>query len=56
MADPDVVDKRIPDYCDGCGSVLPGAKKVFVGRRQLIDLPPIVLVVTEQQLFACTCS
>jgi len=56
VADPDVIDKRIPDYCNGCGSTLSSAKKVFVGRRQLIDLPPIVPVVTEQQLFECTCS
>tara|TARA_R110002126_G_C10416391_1_gene497035 strand:- start:36 stop:1379 length:1344 start_codon:yes stop_codon:yes gene_type:complete len=56
VADPDVIDKRIPDYCNRCGSDLSDIQQEFVGKRQLIDIPPIVPVVTEQRIYARTCT
>lgn len=56
VAGPDVIDKRIPSYCNACGSDLSGTPEAFKGKRQLIDIPPIVPVVTEQQIYARTCA
>ena len=53
---PDVIDKRVPEYCNDCGSDLSGVPQQLVGKRQLIDIPPIVSVVTEQQVFKRTCT
>ncbi len=56
VAEPDVIDKRIPGYCNGCGSDLSDIPEELLGRRQVIDIPPIVPVVTEQQIYARTCT
>ncbi len=58
VSEPDVVDKRIPKYCKGCGSDMSDTPAEFLGRRQLIDIPPIVPIVTEQQIYSriCTCG
>ncbi len=58
VTDPDVIDKRIASYCKQCGSDLSDIPEEFMGKRQLIDLPPIVPVVTEQRIYgrACTCG
>lgn len=55
---PDVIDRRIPAHCEQCGNDLSDTHEQFMGRRQLIDIPPIVRIVTEQQIYArsCTCG
>ena len=53
--DPDVVVDHRPVECSGCGSVLddPG---VVRARRQVVDLPEPVPVVTEHRAHACSCA
>ena len=55
---PDVIDRRVPAHCEQCGNDLSDIHEQFMGRRQLIDIPPIVPIVTEQQIYArsCTCG
>ena len=47
-----------PGPCAGCGASLAGAPEVGLERRQVFDLPPITVRVTEHQLISrrCTCG
>jgi transposase len=47
-----------PTACCGCGAGLHGAPQVGMERRQVFDLPPLGLEVTEHQLIsrACACG
>jgi transposase len=47
-----------PGPCTGCGASLAGAPEVGMERRQVFDLPPMTVQVTEHQLIArrCTCG
>jgi transposase len=45
-----------PDVCAGCGADLAGAPVVGVEARQVFDLPPIALEVTQHDLVARECS
>jgi transposase len=47
--DPDQIVVHIPEVCRGCGSDLAEAPVVGTERRQVFDLPPITLEVTEHQ-------
>ncbi len=53
---PDVTEKIYPNYCNRCGKSLEGLSFELVGRRQVIDIPPIVPITTEYQNFGTTCS
>jgi transposase len=55
---PDVVEKHIPDFCICCGKDVSNGDYIFVGKRQVIDLPEIKLHVREHQIFKriCTCG
>lgn len=53
---PDVIDRRVPEYCNGCGSDLSDIPEGFLGKRQVIDIPPIVPEVTEQRIYGRTCT
>jgi len=56
--DPDVVVRHEPVDCPTCGAGLAGAPQTGMIRRQVFDIPPIRLHVTEHQLIArrCTCG
>ena len=56
--DPDVVISHAPLACEGCGAGLDGAEIVGESRRQVIDLPEVVPVVTEHraQTRQCLCG
>jgi transposase len=56
--DPDHQQVHEPSVCCGCGSDLAGAVHVGTERRQVFDLPPLRLEVTEHQLIsrACPCG
>jgi transposase len=45
-----------PDGCAGCGADLTGAPEVGMERRQVFDLPPMTVRVTEHQLIARRCG
>ena len=55
---PDHEIRHEPTVCCGCGAGLHDAPAVGMERRQVFDLPPLHLEVTEHQLIsrACTCG
>ncbi len=55
---PDVIVRHEPVCCAGCGGSAAQALEVAVERRQVFDLPPTAVVVTEHQLVtrACRCG
>lgn len=56
VSDPDEVVRHEPPACAGCGGGLAGAPAVGVERRQVFDLPPIRVRVTEHQIVARRCE
>ena len=54
-SEPDTVIEHRPDpHCNACGKQLPDAQ--FVEARQVVDIPPISVTVTEHRLFEASCS
>ena len=53
---PDVVIPLRPNFCDLCGQDLRDIAFDFLQSRQVIDIPPIVPVITEYQCFSTTCT
>lgn len=55
---PDFIEEHSPSYCNCCGKDLSTQPELYVGKRQVIDIPPIIPFVTEHQLFEkrCTCG
>ena len=53
---PDKEERHEPVSCRGCGSGLAGTPEVGVERRQVFDLPPVKVEVTEHQLVRRECS
>lgn len=47
VADPHERLRHEPGRCGGCGANLAGAPQVGVERRQVFDLPPLTVRVTE---------
>jgi transposase len=56
VADPDQTMRHEPGSCDGCGRRLEDAPEVDVERRQVFDLPPIRVRVTEHLLITRRCA
>ena len=54
--DPNLRVRHEPGPCGGCGANLANAAEVGVERRQVFDLPPITVRVTEHQLIARRCA
>ena len=55
---PDVVEAIYPKYCNKCGLSLEGKTFRLESRRQVVDIPSIVPIITEHQNFGtdCTCG
>jgi transposase len=53
---PDVVRRHEPMACCGCGDGLAGAVQVGVVRRQVFEIPPMAVQVTEHQLVTRQCG
>ncbi|MGH3264303.1 MAG: IS66 family transposase, partial [Trebonia sp.] len=53
---PDEVIRHEPRRCDGCGAGLGQAPVTGMERRQVFDLPPIEISVTEHQLIERECD
>src|SRR5689334_23993487 len=56
VADPNERRRHEPGPCTGCGASLADAPEVGVERRQVFDLPPMTVRVTEHQLVARRCG
>lgn len=56
VEDPDETLRHEPGWCAGCGADLAGAERVGVERRQVFDLPPMRVRVTEHQLVKRRCG
>jgi transposase len=58
VTDPDEVITHRPRACDGCGASLRRAQVTSVEKRQVFDLPPVALRVTEHQIQhrSCRCG
>jgi transposase len=56
VADPKVVERHEPQWCGGCGDSLLGAPEAGVERRQVFDLPPVEVQVSEHQLVKRRCG
>jgi transposase len=54
--DPNERLRHEPGPCTGCGADLANAPEVGVERRQVFDLPPMTVRVTEHQLIARRCG
>lgn len=54
--DPDETRCHEPKVCAGCGAGLGGAVQLGVERRQVFDLPPMRVRVTEHQIVTRRCS
>ncbi|MFL6052232.1 MAG: IS66 family transposase [Actinoallomurus sp.] len=55
VADPDRRERHVPRSCRGCGRGLAGAPDVGLERRQVFDIPPIAVSVTEHRLIKRRC-
>ena len=56
VEEPDEVAWHVPDRCGGCGAALTDASVVGVEARQVFDLPPLGLRVTEQRAERRRCA
>jgi transposase len=56
VAEPNERKRHEPGPCAGCGADLAGAPEVSVERRQVFDLPPMAVRVTEHQLITRRCG
>ncbi|BCJ76724.1 hypothetical protein CS0771_62680 [Catellatospora sp. IY07-71] len=56
VAVPDEVVEHRPDACGRCRAGLAGAAVASVVARQVFDVPPIRVRVTEHRMVACRCS
>ena len=55
VSDPHSRVRHEPGPCWGCGADLAQARQVGVDRRQVFDLPPVTVQVTEHQVIARRC-
>ncbi|MEV6980657.1 DUF6444 domain-containing protein, partial [Sphaerisporangium sp. NPDC051017] len=53
---PDIRLRHEPERCRGCGHDLAGAPEAGVKRRQVFDIPPVTVEVTEHQLIERRCG
>jgi transposase len=56
VANPNERQRHEPGPCTSCGASLANAPEVGMERRQVFDLPPITVRVTEHQLIARRCA
>jgi transposase len=54
-AEPTEVVEHHPSFCQCCGKDLSEVFSRFLGKRQVIDIPPIKPIVTEHQIYGKRC-
>lgn len=52
---PDIIVELNPDYCNQCGSDLREVEAIAMGRRQVVDIPPIAAQYTEYRQYKKQC-
>lgn len=55
-SNPDIIEKSCPSFCTCCGEDLSSFPPIYMGKRQVIDIPPILPIVTEHQIFDKYCK
>ncbi len=55
-AQPDIIERHTPSYCQQCGNDLSNTEEKFIEKRQIIDIPVIKPVFTEHQVYQKRCS
>ncbi len=53
---PDQAHTYMPSACTQCGKALGTENSISFERRQVVDLPPLHLLVTEHQVHTCRCD
>jgi len=58
VTNPTIVKEHHSNYCTCCGNDLSNINGELIGKRQVIDIPPIQPIVTEHQVYRkqCTCG
>lgn len=56
VTNPDIIETHCPSYCTCCGEDLSSFPAIFIGKRQVIDIPPIHPIVTEHLIFNKSCK
>jgi transposase len=54
--EPTEIQIHEPSYCNCCGKDLSAFPSEFIGKHQVIDIPPVKPVVIEHQLYGKRCS
>jgi len=54
-SDPDRIEALLPMICSGCSHSLEAEQSRLIGRRQVLDIPPIKPIYVEYQQFERTC-
>jgi transposase len=49
-----IIDHKM-DFCTSCGEELLGSQE-FIGKRQVVDIPPIKPIVTEHRIYSTVCQ
>lgn len=53
---PNKIIKYVPNYCQCCGADLSELKGELINRRQVIDLPEVLIEYTEHQVYGKKCQ
>jgi len=53
---PDFIKEYHPEFCTCCGNSMTDILSDFAGRRQVFDIPPIEIKVTEHRVYERMCS
>lgn len=53
---PDLIKEYHPEFCTCCGNSLTDTHSEFFGKRQVYDIPPIEIKVTEHRVYERICS
>lgn len=53
---PDIIEKHQSNYCIKCGKDISLLPSELIGKRQVIDIPPIQSIVTEHRVYKRVCS
>lgn len=53
---PDIIKEYHPEYCNCCGNSLSDTASLYASKRQVYDIPPIEIKVTEHRVFERMCN